>query len=173
VRTKRDSRASAIIIRTLEERDFESVLLLFDAVAAEQRWIGTEPGFDRERHRARWRTQLDGENAAAYVAIHRGRVVGYVGTYPHDEYGLILGILVHERFRGMGIGAKLLDKAIEWARDRKLPAISLLVFAHNERAIALYRTRGFDQREYFERDVTRQTGEVWDTILMTKTLFPN
>jgi ribosomal protein S18 acetylase RimI-like enzyme len=147
-------------------------LLLFDAVAAERRWIGTEPGFDRERYRASWRKQLDGKSAAAFVATYGGRVVGYIGTYAHEEYGLLFGLLVHERHRGMGIGARLLDRAIAWARKRGYPQISLLVFAHNERAIALYRDRGFEQREYFERDVTRQSGEVWDTILMTKTLLP-
>jgi ribosomal protein S18 acetylase RimI-like enzyme len=145
---------------------------LFDSVAAEQQWIGTEPGFDRERYRASWRKQLNGENAAAFVARHGRRVVGYVGTYPHEEYGMLLGILVHEAYRGMGIGARLLDNAIAWARERYLPAISLLVFAHNERAIKLYRARGFEQQEYYERDVTRQSGEVWDTILMTKPLIP-
>lgn len=171
--TKRDSRAADIAVRPLEERDFESVLLLFDAVAAEKLWIGTEPGFDPERHRAVWRKQLHGDDAAAFVATHGGRVIGYAGTNPHDEYGVILGILIYEQYRGLGVGARLLDRTIEWARERGLAEISLLVFAHNERAIALYRNRGFEQRDYFERDVTRQSGEVWDTILMTKPLLPN
>jgi ribosomal protein S18 acetylase RimI-like enzyme len=160
-----------IRVRPLEERDFDSVLLLFDAVAAERRWIGTEPDFDRQRYRASWRKQVEGETSAAFVATDAGRVIGYVGTQPHEEYGMILGILVYERYRGMGIGARLLDAAIAWARRCDLPSISLLVFAHNERAIALYRKRGFEQRDYFERDVTRQTGEVWDTVLMTKRLI--
>ena len=171
--TKRGLRAADILIRPLEERDFESVLVLFDAVAAEERWIGTEPGFDRDRHRALWRKQLEGANAAAFVATHGGRVIGYVGTNPHDEYGVVLGILVYEQYRGLRVGTRLLDRAIEWARERRLRDISLLVFAHNERAIALYSSKGFEQREYYERDVVRQNGEVWDTILMTKPLIPN
>jgi RimJ/RimL family protein N-acetyltransferase len=51
-----------------------------------------------------------------------------------------------------------------------LPEVSLLVFPHNERALALYRNAGFEQRQYYPNDVTRQTGEVWDTVLMTKVL---
>lgn len=158
-------------MRPLRERDFDSVLQLFDSVAAERRWIGTEPGFDRERYRDSWRKQLEGETAAAFVAMRGRHVIGYVGTHPHEEYGMLLGILVHEAYRGTGIGARLLDRAISWARERGLVSISLLVFAHNERAIMLYRTRGFDQREYYAHDVTRQSGEVWDTILMTKPLI--
>src|SRR6185437_9016838 len=42
-------------IRKLDERDFDALLSLFERVAGERRWIGTEPGFDREQYRRRWR----------------------------------------------------------------------------------------------------------------------
>lgn len=157
------------MIRSLRETDFEAVLTLFEEVAAERLWIGTEPGFDRERYREGWRRVLAGEGAV-FVWLDEDRVTGYVGVHPHSEYGHILGMLVDARARGRGIGKALLDRAIDWSCEHALPAISLLVFPHNERALALYRHAGFEQREYYPNDVTRQTGEVWDTILMTKTL---
>jgi ribosomal protein S18 acetylase RimI-like enzyme len=140
------------------------------AVADERRWIGTEPGFDEERYRAGWRRVLDGTWGAAFLAIEDGRLLGYIGIHPHDEYGHVIGMLVDENYRGRGIGKALLDAAEGWARERGLPEISLLVFPHNERALRLYRSAGFEQREYYPSDVTRQTGEVWDTILMVKRL---
>lgn len=157
------------MIRPLHENDFEALLDLFETVAAERRWIGTEPGFDRERYRNGWRNVLRGEGAA-FVSIEDGALTGYIGVHPHAEYGHVIGMLVAERCRGRGIGKALLERAVQWARARQLPDISLLVFPHNERAIALYRGSGFVQREYYRSDVTRQTGEVWDTILMTKAL---
>ncbi len=36
-------------MRALEERDFDGLIALFGSVAAERQWIGTEPGFDRQR----------------------------------------------------------------------------------------------------------------------------
>jgi len=44
----------------------------------------------------------------------------------------------------------------------------LHVFPHNEAARTLYEQNSFWEVERFERDVTRQSGEVWDTILMRK-----
>lgn len=79
-------------------------------------------------------------------------------------------MLVDRAYRGRGVGESLLKQALSWACERDLPDVSLLVFPHNERAIALYRKFGFEQREYYPNDVTRQTGDVWDTMLMTKTL---
>lgn len=149
---------------------FDALIRLFERVASERLWLGTEPGFDRDKYRAGWRKVVRGEWGAAFVAMESESIVGYLGIHPHDDYGHLLGMLVDERFRGRGIGKALLDAAIAWARERELPDVSLLVFPHNERALALYRNAGFEQREYYPNDVTRQTGEVWDTILMTKVL---
>ncbi|HET6893786.1 MAG TPA: GNAT family N-acetyltransferase [Candidatus Baltobacteraceae bacterium] len=156
-------------IRELHERDFDALLSLFERVADERRWIGTEPGFDREQYRRRWRKILRGEGAG-FVWAEPERIAGYIGVYPHDEYGHVIGMLVDERYRGRGIGKALLTRVIEWARTAGLVEISLLVFPHNERALALYRNAGFQQRDYYPGDVTRQTGEVWDSLLMTKRL---
>lgn len=156
-------------IRKLDERDFDALLSLFERVAGERRWIGTEPGFDREQYRSRWPKMLRGEGAG-FVWTERERIAGYIGVYPHEEYGHVIGMLVDERFRGRGIGKALLARAVEWARTQGLAQISLLVFPHNKRALALYRNAGFEQRDYYPGDVTRQTGEVWDSVLMTKHL---
>jgi ribosomal protein S18 acetylase RimI-like enzyme len=157
------------VIRPLREDDFEAVLDLFERVAAERLWIGTEPGFDRALYRSGFRKTIDGEGAA-FVAVEDEEIAGYIGVHPHAEYGHVLGMFVDERRRGRGIGRALLERALQWAREHSLPEISLLVFPHNERALALYQSSGFVRREYYANDVTRQTGEVWDTILMTKRL---
>jgi ribosomal protein S18 acetylase RimI-like enzyme len=158
----------APLIRPLALDDLDALLRLFEAVAAERLWLGTEPGFDRQHYRSGWRKIVRGKSGAAFVALEGEELVGYVGIHPHEEYGHVLGMLVDQRHRGRGIGKALLERATEWARERNLPDISLLVFPHNEHAISLYRSAGFEQRDYYPNDVTRQTGEVWDTILMTK-----
>ena len=131
-----------MLIRALEADDFEDLLALFEHVAAERLWIGTEPGFDRDRYRAGWGRVLAGEWGAAFVAVDGTNVVGYLGIYPHEEYGHVIGMLIEERFRGKGVGRALLEHAETWARERQLPHISLLVFPHNERALRLYRSAG-------------------------------
>ncbi len=157
-------------IRPLTEQDFDGLIALFRAVAAERKWIGTEPGFDERGYRFGWSRVLDGEWGAVFLALRGAQIAGYIGIHPQSEYGHVIGMLVDERHRDQGVGRALLEAALDWARAQGLRDVSLLVFPHNERAIALYRKSGFEQRDYYVNDVTRQTGEVWDTILMTKTL---
>jgi ribosomal protein S18 acetylase RimI-like enzyme len=157
-------------IRPATDDDIDRLLPIFTAVAGERLWISTEPGFDPGLYRERWRRLLRDNNAASFAALYDGLPAGQLNVYPHDEYGHIIGMYVDAQQRGKGIGTKLLDAGIAWARERGLSSISLLVFPHNTHAISLYRKAGFEQRDYFARDVPRRNGEVWDSVLMTKIL---
>jgi len=148
--------------------DFNQLLDLFEAVAAERRWIGTEPGFDRERYRFNWLRWIDDPRFLLVVALEGDRVIGNLAVYPDLEYGFQLGMLVGEAHRGLGIGRALMQHALGWARDHAIAAVHLFVFPHNARAIALYRSMGFVEIERYPADVKRANGEVWDTLLMRK-----
>jgi ribosomal protein S18 acetylase RimI-like enzyme len=154
----------------MQAADLESALDLIERVAAERRWIGTQPGFDRDRYRSRWRSKLDDPSAALLVAKSGQEVVGCADVYPHPEHGHVLGMFVDERFRGQGLGTFLLNRLPEWARQKNIPSLSLHVFPHNARAIALYERVGFTERLRIAGFAKRQTGEVWDAILMCKEL---
>ena len=160
----------SVTIREMQHADIDAVLLLCDAVAEERLWIGTEPGYDRERVRTIFARAIDGQQGLFVARAADGSLAGVVSTYPHEAYGWTLGMMVQKRMRGRGIGRALLDTVIGWARDRTIAHLSLLVFPHNERALALYRSAGFEEIERYAGDVTRADGSVWDTILMRKQL---
>jgi RimJ/RimL family protein N-acetyltransferase len=63
-----------------------------------------------------------------------------------------------------------MERTETWARAAGIAELTLLVFAHNERARAMYGALGYAEEAYYERDVVRQSGEVYDTIFMTKRL---
>ncbi len=152
--------------------DIEGALQLTESVAAERIWIGTEPGFDRERYASRWRIRINQPSSAVLVAIVGDRVVGFADVYPDAEFGQLLGMFVDKDFRGCGVGKQLLNGLIAWARGRGLPSMSLHVFPHNERAIALYKSAGFVEITRVPDHSRRRSGEVWEAILMTKDLSP-
>jgi ribosomal protein S18 acetylase RimI-like enzyme len=73
---------------------------------------------------------------------------------------------VAREWRGRGVGAALLEAAIEWARERGLHKLSLGVFAHNAAAIALYRKFGFVEEGLRIKQYRRTSGELWDSVDM-------
>jgi ribosomal protein S18 acetylase RimI-like enzyme len=159
-------------VRRMASGDIEGALQLTESVAAERVWIGTEPGFDRERYASRWRMRIGQPSSAVLVATIDDRIVGFADVYPDAEHGQLLGMFVDKDFRGCGIGRLLLNGLLDWARERDLPNISLHVFPHNDRAIALYKSAGFSEITRVPDHSTRRSGEVWEAILMTKTLGP-
>jgi len=158
------------LIRDATESDFEALLALFDEVAAERIYIGTQPGFDRELYRSGWSDALVDPDRLLLVAIVGDAPVGTLGIRERRDLGAGIGMLVSSDYRKVGIGSALLDAAFAWARGRGFEELTLSVFPHNLAALALYRSAGFVEVERIERAVTRQSGEVWGIIRMRKHL---
>lgn len=75
-----------------------------------------------------------------FLAIHDGKVVGYMDTtYTFDE-NEPYDLFVLEEYRRMGYGRKLLEKALEMNQPK---GMMLLVDADNTPAIRLYESMGF------------------------------
>lgn len=75
-----------------------------------------------------------------FLAVHEGRVVGYIDvtcTYDENEP---FDLLVLEEYRRMGYGRKLLAKAVE---ENKPCGMALHVDVDNAPAIHLYKSMGF------------------------------
>jgi len=152
------------VVREATEADVDALVDVYESVAAEGRWIGGEQPVDRERHRV-WRIERLRGGGLILVAEVEGRVVGELGLeIVHGRGDIGMGIL--EGFREQGIGSALLARAIEWARERRLAKLSLEVWPHNARAIALYEKFGFKQEGYHPKHWRRKNGESWDTISM-------
>ena len=157
-------------IRRAGRDDLESLIEVLVEVTAEDRYLSTELPLDRQGRRAHWEAQLADQDCAMFVAAVGGRAVGQISVAQHPEYGTLLGMFLGAAYRGCGTGRRLLDAAIEWSQLRGFQSLSLLVFAHNDAAVNLYRRCGFEQVEYYANDVRRRNGDLWDTMLMTKRL---
>ena len=81
----------------------------------------------------------------------------------------LFAIIVDEKFRGKGIGAKLLRELMTLAKERfKLELLHLEVYQGNP-AINLYKRLGF--KEYgIHRRFMKDKGRYLDKILMQKNL---
>lgn len=157
-------------VRTLTEGDLEPCLELFEAVAAEGRWLANEFPVDRREVRARWLDLIRTGEGTILVADDGGPPAGIAAMV-----GLLspeLGMLVRAERRRQGVGDALVLACIAWAQGRGAREVVLHVFPHNPGAIALYRKHGFEERGLVRSAYPRKSGERWDAIRMVKPLGP-
>jgi len=160
-------------IRRAGESDIANLIALIESVSAEERWIATELPLDRERRANAYRTTLARSDATILVAIADGAIVGEVGMFCNWRGLYELGMAIEQVWRGKGLGSRLLEAAIAWARSAGGHKISLDVFPHNDAAVALYEKFGFAREGYHPKHLRRKNGELWDVISMGLSLRPN
>jgi ribosomal protein S18 acetylase RimI-like enzyme len=78
----------------------------------------------------------------------RGSITGHIDLRVRPEPGsrhrAMLGMGVHRAYRRRGLGARLLDTAVAWARgESNMKWIDLEVLSENHPAVALYLAAGF------------------------------
>ncbi|MBR5975465.1 MAG: ribosomal protein S18-alanine N-acetyltransferase [Clostridiales bacterium] len=83
-----------------------------------------------------------------------GELVGYYALqYVLDEAEIAI-IAVKRKYRRQGLGRYLLDRIVEWAKEKEITKIHLEVRSENEAAAHLYRTYGFEEvgrrKNYYE-----------------------
>lgn len=160
-------------LRTVREADAADVLRLVQAVAAEEVLIGVEvPNIPQsvEEERRFIRAALNTPRRLFMGAEVNGRIVGTLSLTPgqfgrKDAHLAMLGIVLAPQYRGVGLGGAMIDVALEWARAKGFEKIQLEVFATNERALVLYRRKGFVE-EGRRRRAYKLRGNYVDGVLM-------
>ncbi|OWJ57619.1 GNAT family N-acetyltransferase [Inquilinus limosus] len=88
------------------------------------------------------------------VAREGGRLRGYIlVSESWNGYASVDDLAVDRAARGSGLGARLMDRAVQWARERDLPGIRLETQSNNVAACRFYRRYGFvlggyDEHQY-------------------------
>jgi len=159
--------SDTIDIRPMTAVDLDGALAMFQTVAGEGRWIGTEVGIDWPARREAMRASLDAPARRSLVVVAPdGTIVG-TGSVDVAGYGVAhLGMALATGWRGRGIGTVLLDRLVAAARDLGAHKVALEVWPHNARALALYRTRGFVEEGRLVRHYRRADGQLWDAVVM-------
>jgi len=102
-------------------------------------------------HGATWCADVLADPAnLALVAAANGEVVGHlIGMYsdPSEMWTAsraeLVSMFVAEPVRGQGVGGRLVEEFITWARERGAARLRVQAYAANEPAIRLYQRHGF------------------------------
>ena len=79
------------------------------------------------------------------VAKEAGEVRGYILiSKGWNNYAVIDDFAVDRNIRRAGIGTRLMDQAVEWAKEHGLPGLRLETQSNNVQACRFYRKYGFD-----------------------------
>lgn len=98
----------------------------------------------------RWLLKRDEEGFFTYIAE---KPVGFIAcdcnwfsVFEGDEVAEIHEIVVHPEWQGKGIGTALMQKALNYARERGKKVVELWVGVGNSKAIRFYKKFGFEER---------------------------
>jgi RimJ/RimL family protein N-acetyltransferase len=157
-------------IRPAEPDDFDAWVEVFEAVAAEGKWLGSEAPLDRDARRRGYDQTMADPNAAIFLAEAEdatpSRQVGNIYIHVEPSGVADLGMAVADGWRGQGVGRALMTAAIDFARDHGAHKVTLQVWPHNTRAIALYEKFGFEHEGRLRRHWRRRNGQLWDALVM-------
>lgn len=121
--------------------------------------------------------------ACPLVAVMEGRGVVGEGNIVRFKRRMlrhvgVLGLGVHPDAQGIGVGRALMERLLEWARAHRdadggrVLRVELYVRADNPRAIALYRSVGFELEGTRRGFLRREDGALIDDHVMGLMLEP-
>lgn len=83
-----------------------------------------------------------------FVAQDNEDILGYLllkaENLSRTSHRAMIAIGVHSNSRGKGVGSKLFEHIITWAKQMQLHRLELTVIETNEHAIKLYKNMGFE-----------------------------
>ncbi len=157
--------APSVLVRPAGTADFDAWLALFEAVAAEGMWMGSEAPLDPVARREFFDRCLSSDEAVVYLAEVGGRLVGAINLTM--ARGLAdLGMFVARDHRGAGVGSAMVEAAVGWAREAGAHKLVLGVWPHNHAARGLYSKYGFVTEGTRRRQYRRRNGQLWDVVSM-------
>jgi len=149
-----DKEGRSFEVKACREDDIGGLCAMYDGFSPKGKFQGVppvEPAACRD-----WIGNLvrQGKN---FLALREGRVIGHVVVIPDLERreGEYL-IFVSQTQRNRGVGTRLTETAVQFARDAYLRALWLSVGTYNFPAIGLYRKFGFrfSEEDRFESERT-------------------
>ena len=110
------------------------------------------------------------DNMVYFIAVAAGQIVGRLnirgGKRSATQHCGTLGISVANGWRNQGIGTRLMEAALQWARSSgMITRLELFVFAENAPAIHLYQKFGFQLEGRLRNSVFRD-GAYHDDLVM-------
>lgn len=144
---------TTIIIRSprADHKDAEQLIQHVDKINKETDFLIREVGefeFTIKKQKSFINARINSDINLFIVAEIDRVIVGSCiltgSSLRREKHKVDVGISIQKKYWGMGIGRKLMEIAMDWAKGRDIKKITLKVDALNHRAIGLYLSLGFE-----------------------------
>ncbi len=161
-----------IIVRPVHRDDLDeaaAVAAVLNSVIAEKRYTAMSGHWTPEAEQAYF--QSLGPRSELFVAEVAGRIVALQSLEPFVAYTETMdhvchfGTFVHAAYRGRGVGRKLAEASLAFARSKGYEKCLVYVLSHNEGGLGFYRSLGFEERGVLRRQ-TKIDGIYYDEVFM-------
>ena len=133
-------------IRELNEGDLESLVKLYEQLD------GSNEGFTVKAARSVWKSEIEGnKNIKYFGAIEDGKVVStcFCLIIPNltrlgSSACFVENVVTDKDHRGQGLGKKIMERAIAFARERDCYKVILESASYRKEAHQFYKNLGFD-----------------------------
>lgn len=163
-----------VIIRKVRLSDAKGILVAIKEVALDTKWVLTEADELPKtvaKERAFLRARLKSRNSTIAVAVDDGEIVALIladgGNRRRIAHVATIGIVIRKKWRGQGLGARMIEYMIRWARRTEIKKLKLSVTEGNNVALRLYKKMGFVREGLSLRDVRRR-GRYHNSIEMAR-----
>jgi N-acetylglutamate synthase-like GNAT family acetyltransferase len=90
------------------------------------------------------RLERGSEAGELWVAEQDGRIVGAVSMQAEEGRGRLRWLVLDAAVRGRGVGRRLVELSLDYARERGFPGVFLTTVAGLDAAHGIYRKAGFE-----------------------------
>jgi RimJ/RimL family protein N-acetyltransferase len=164
-----------ITIRQAIPADAEGYVAHMMGIASEgDTYVSYTPGeanvpIDREAERIKRDLAIGN---LGLVGQAEGRIIAQLAcvvdhSFEITHHTAVLGMSVDRDYRNQGIGTELMERAINWAKEKGIVRLELEVYTENLSAIRLYEKFGFSI-EGRKRMYAYQRGRYYDCYLMAR-----
>lgn len=151
--------ANSIVLRNACIEDASMLVELMKKLDTETDFLLREPEeftLTVEQEQKFIAAKLDSEVELLLLAVVNGEIIGTCSingsTRKRLRHSASLGIALTQKYWGLGIGRKLIETCIDWAKRNSITRITLEVDTANYRAISLYTKLGFQVEGTFIND---------------------
>jgi len=145
-RTFSSKQGLELLVIELSENLFEQLVGMYDHFEPKRAAQGLPPtGLDRI---ISWLEHLQ-KTGHNLVALYQEKLIGHAMLCAVNPTRAEFAIFVHQDFRNQGIGTRLTEVTLEFAKDKGYRRIWLSVEVNNLAAIRVYKKLGFRTRDLF------------------------